>query len=130
VTPVELSLSRARGSLAVVLLGGVAISLATFCITSLSRSYVYIGPLGHQEVRSPGFDLWTGEPYGRIFDRLDIDTSKVERVTADVPAELTGRRAVPLPLGFVLGAILTMLALMATSTTGSRGERDSLESRS
>ena len=125
-TPVALGIRRSVQAIALVLLGGVILSLALFWVTSLTPTYRYIGPLcAIRTVQYPGFDAWTGEPHGRTYDCTEIfDGSGVTRITAEVPAELAGRRAVPLPLGFAIGAITTMLALVVASTRGNRRERN------
>jgi hypothetical protein len=54
-----------------------------------------------------GFDPWTGLPHGRFYTcppAPGADPTMYFQVA--VPDELIGRRAIPLPIGFALGAIL------------------------
>ena len=107
-------------SIAVVVVGGVVTAIALFVLTSATPTYAYLGPLcAIREIAPPGFDPWTGEPHGRIFDCKPIDGSATTRVTGEPPDELIGRPVVPLPVGFALGAFITLAWL----TVGSIADR-------
>ena len=114
-------LRRWKSSIAVVALGGVVTAIALFGVTSQVEKYGYLGPLcAIRDVAHPGFDLWTGEPHGRVYDCAPIDGSATTRVTAAVPDELIGRRAVPLPVGFAVGAFIALVWLTVGSITDRR----------
>jgi hypothetical protein len=105
-------------SIAVVILCGVVTAIILFGVTSATPTYAYLGPLcAIREIAPPGFDPWTGVPHGRIFDCKPIDGSATTRVTGEPPDELIGRPVVPLPLGFALGAFITLVWLTARSIT-------------
>ena len=112
----------AMRSIAVVVLGGVVTAITLFSVTSQAPTYGYLGPLCAQHVAGPGFDPWTGEPHGRIYDCTPIfdESAPTTRITGDVPAELADRRAVPLPVGFAIGSFIALVWLTATSLTDRR----------
>ena len=123
---------RLMRSIAVVVLGGVVTAVALFGVTSQAPTYGYLGPLcATRTVVNPGFDPWTGEPYGRTYECIDIlaDEPSTRLVTDEAPDDLIGRPVVPLPVGFVLGAFITLVWLTARSITeadaGGRGNSGS-----
>jgi hypothetical protein len=64
--------------------------------------------------QSAGFDPWTGLPHGATFNcpQLHPDgtqTSFIQSVA--MPADLASRRAIPVPLGFAVGAGLVLLGV-------------------
>jgi hypothetical protein len=89
------------------------VAFAAYALTSITPSYVYLGAVCATNDAHPGFDPWTGEPHGRSFIRDckgnlgEVQAGPIPIVT-DTPAELVGRRAVPLPLGFALWIALTL----------------------
>jgi len=106
-------------SIAVVAFGGVLAAFALFIVTASTPKYTYTGPLCQlRTVADPGFDAWTGEAHGRIFDCQPLDGSPIRRINADPPAELLGRRAVPLPLGFGIGAFIAFVWLRSSGPLG------------
>jgi hypothetical protein len=108
-------------AIAVAVLGGVLTAFALFAVSASTPGYVYTGPLCQlRTVADPGFDPWTGEPHGRIFDCRPLDRSPISRVIADPPTELIGRRAVPLPLGFGLGVFIALMWLRSARGSPSR----------
>jgi hypothetical protein len=110
-------------SIAVVVLGGAVTAIALFGVTSQAPTYGYLGPLCAQHVAGPGFDPWTGEPHGRIFTMPVgswdgcLTGQAVRTIKGEVPAELIDRLAVPLPVGFALGAFIALIWLTARSIT-------------
>jgi hypothetical protein len=108
-------------SIAVCVLGGVLTAFVLLVVTASTPRYVYTGPLCQlTTVADPGFDPWTGEPHGRIFDCQPLDGSPVARVTSDAPTELIGCRAVPLPLGFGPGVFIALMWLRSSGGSPSR----------
>jgi hypothetical protein len=108
-------------SIALVALAGVVTATVLFVLTSGTRGYGFLGPLcAANEVAAPGFDPWTGEPHGRIFDCVDRfgeASSATTRITAEPPIELMDRQAVPLPAGFAIGAVIAVVWLTVRSVT-------------
>jgi hypothetical protein len=114
--------SRARKlatSITLVVLAGVVTASVLSFVTTLTPGYTYLGPLGAQTVADPGFDPWTGEPDGRIFDYTPIDGSATTRITGKAPDELIARWVIPLPVGFALGVFIALAWL----TVGSIADR-------
>ena len=106
-----------------VLAGGVALSVAAFWLTSTTPSYQYLGGPCTDLVALPGFDPWTGQPHGLIsndyggsctFDG-DVTQANVTRVVDPAPDEMLGRQAIPLPVGFVVGCVVTIGAMTVMS---------------
>ena len=105
-------------SIAVVVLAGLVTAVVLFGVTSWTAEYTYLGPAcATNTVAQPGFDPWTGEPRGRIFDCAPIDGSATTRITGEPPDELIGRRAVPLPVGFALTVFIALIWLGARAIT-------------
>ena len=114
-------LSELSGSIAVLVLGGMFTALALFIVTAWTPRYVYTGPLCQlRTIADPGFDPWTGEPRGRIFDCQPVDGSPMTRINAYPPSELLERRAVPLPLGFAIGVSMASMWLRSSGVLPSR----------
>jgi hypothetical protein len=112
-------LVRAERALRVVFLvvgAGLLTAVVAFALTSQTRGYAYLGPLCATNDVSPGFDPWTGDPHGRAYDYTpECPTDHpgiVTRVVAEIPDELLGRRAIPLPAGFAIGAVAIIAALL------------------
>jgi hypothetical protein len=93
---------------AAVLSGGVL-----FVLTSLHEPYTISGPVCQDRTLvEPGFDLWTGMPHGVIVTCPQFDSAPNE---GTLPPDLVGRRAVPLPVGGLIGAGLALLFLAAVN---------------
>jgi hypothetical protein len=84
----------------------------------------YFGTVCFRTVHPPGFDPWTGEPFGAAitpsgFDcHSDVPMGTV--IQTETPSILAGRRAIPLLVGFVAGfvpAIAVMLLVDRMSAT-------------
>ena len=103
-------------SIAVVVLVGAVTALGLFGVTSGTTAHGYLGFCG--PTVDPGFDPWTGEPHGGIFRCTRIDgPTTIE--PGEVPDELIGRQAVPLPFGFALGVVIA-LAWLAVGSIADR----------
>ena len=91
---------------------GVAFGLAAFLATSDHRVRAYLGPVCATADTPEGFDLWTGLPHGRSYtcdySSFGPTGEAPHFVQGDVPPDLLGRRALPFPLGFLLGAALVV----------------------
>jgi hypothetical protein len=91
-------------------LSGVVTATALFVLTSQAPAYGYLGPLcATRTVVHPGFDPWTGEPHGRTYECKPLDGSATTLVADKAPDELIARRAVPLPVGFHVGAFFALV---------------------
>ena len=95
---------------------GVLTGLGAFALTAQHQQYGYIGPLCRSdEVRSAGFDPWTGEPIGAIYvcEPTHPDDPPMHLVTDPPPDDLLGRRAIPVQIGFAVGSVATAVLLWA-----------------
>ena len=120
--PLESAVSRARswvrqiarvivtGVLVIVtgVVMGVFMGVVLYTATSLTGPYNYLGKC-QPTVAKPGFDPWTGEPYGGILACTHIDGSAMTRRNAAVPDDMVGRRAIPVPAGFALGVAIALI---------------------
>ena len=121
---------RLLGGFALVVIAGVGIGFTLFAVTSFHPNIGYLGPGGVVDDVKEGFDLWTGLPHGRSYryDPESIAHGASELIqSAPPPADMQGRRAIPLPVGFAIGsgaAAGTLLLISrrraATSLRGSR----------
>jgi hypothetical protein len=59
-------------------------------------------------VDQPGFDPLTGEPHGRSFRCIGSGPL----ISSSPEPDLSSRRAIPVPLGFLLGAAAAGLVLL------------------
>jgi hypothetical protein len=132
------ALRRVTRLAAATLCAGLAIGLVGFGLTASHPPYFYLGPLcATANVQLPGFDPWTGLPQGRIYvcnetyirDDGTTVVGPPPRIVADpIQDELVGRRAIPLPIGFVVGALISAplvvgLDLIRRRQSGSRHRR-------
>jgi len=113
---------RVLSRLVLVLAGAAVLSVAAFWLTSTTPRYEpSVGPCT-DHFTFPGFDPWTGQPHGFIYDDYG-DTCLTDpnfawenptRVAEPVPDEMLGRQAIPLPVGFAIGSVITMGAMVVT----------------
>ena len=107
------ALDRWLQPITLVVVGGLLISIAAFSVTSYENVPKLIGPLG--EFRAyPGFDPWTGLPHGWVIDVGDPTTGEIKTIEP-MPPDMVGRRAAPLPVGFAVGALVTIGVLAVRS---------------
>lgn len=104
-------------------LGGAIASVTSFGVTS---THGVIATLGGPtvDVEDAGFDLWTGEPHGRSY-RIDpqFDPAAMSgRIQEPVPEDIVGRRAIPLPISFVIGSLGTGVIATSASRWNRRGK--------
>jgi hypothetical protein len=94
--------------LAVAIFVGIVVGWTTFALTSSVIPYqTSTGGLCRSfSQRDGGFDPWTGLPFGWA---LTCDAYHYE---APIPANVAGRRAIPVPVGFAVGSIGTAIALI------------------
>jgi hypothetical protein len=93
-----------------VLAGASILGTVAFLLTSSTPTYSRLGPLCLTGiVREPGFDPWTGEPFGTIYrctNDLPVGIPGTRDVTEDPPDDLASRRAIPIPAGAALGVLV------------------------
>jgi hypothetical protein len=92
---------------------GLVVGIALFSLTSQVRLlYTYSTPICQQganlDVDKPGFDPLTGQPHGRTFHCAGSGRA----MTFSPDPELASRWAIPVPVGFVLGASAAGLVLL------------------
>jgi len=101
-----IKLRRLLGRLAFVVLAGIAVGWAAFSLTSGGIPPTSLGAAAYVPCEvwpqgdAPGFDPWTGQPH---FPRL-ICAKSGAPLEYPVPAEMVGRWAIPVPVGFLIGA--------------------------
>src|SRR5262245_44404087 len=93
--------------IAVTLATGWIFAVLAFAVTAQVPSVTFLGGPGWH-MTPAGFDPWTGEPYGPV-----VSGAGGPAISEPVPAELAGRRAVPMPLGFLIGSALGLIAALA-----------------
>jgi hypothetical protein len=105
-----------RWQVTAMVLGGFLVGIVAFAATSAYPQQMYLGPLCRSEdLRPAGFDPWTGEPVGDVY-RCDPTWSgdpPAHLVTLPVPEDLVGRRAISIPVGFMIGCVLLSAVLVA-----------------
>ena len=107
--------------LAIACLVGLIVGYGAFLLTAMGPDEKVISMC--YPALNAGFDPWTGMPHGTTLNcpQLSIDGTQ-HSVSQYVPmsADLVTRRAIPVPLGFVVGAGLMLLV-----STVSRARRRS-----
>jgi hypothetical protein len=110
--PTPLSVSRLIAALAV----GAAVGLGGFELTGQGPPAIV--PTFCQPTAQAGFDPWTGLPHGLTYHCPPVsdqsagttdDTRPQTTFVDPIPPEMASRRAIPIPLGFVLGAGIVLL---------------------
>ena len=97
---------------------GLIVGIGAFWLTSMQAFSVYLGPC-HPGI-AQGFDPWTGLPHGAtlICEPQSVSTGPTAEPSVfqpgsttqtPTPSDLASRRAVPVPIGFVVGAGLVLL---------------------
>ena len=94
-----------------VLVGALIIGIASFSLTSSTPVYSTLGHFCMSGiVRVPGFDPWTGEPYGMTYqctnDLPELGDVGTRDVTESPPDAIAGRRAIPIPAGTAFGMLV------------------------
>jgi hypothetical protein len=89
----------------VVVTGAVILSSVAYALTSQTGFSTLGGPIG-STVYFPGFDAWTGQPFHAV-----IVQNGGGQVRVAWDPGLVGRWAVPVPVGFVVGCLITLAAL-------------------
>jgi hypothetical protein len=109
--------SRRRLALAVVV--GLGVGFGAFFLTSMQPAFGYLG-FCHPGV-AQGFDPWTGQPHGStlICDQNALVPNPQATINDPIPPALVGRQAIPVPLGFVVGAGVVLLIPVLRRRDGS-----------
>lgn len=93
---------------------GLVIGVGTFWLTSMQPQFFYTRSC-HPGV-AQGFDPWRGSPHGATLlcepsnligaplAEPSIALSTMSTIEEPTPDDLVGRRAIPVPLGFLVGA--------------------------
>jgi hypothetical protein len=106
---------------------GVVTGLGAFALTAHHQQYGHLGPLCRSyQIRSEGFDPWTGDPVGEIYvcDPTYPNDPPSHHVTVPPPPELVGRRAIPVPSGFAVGSVATAVLLWVRRRRVTFGDAD------
>jgi hypothetical protein len=91
---------------AIVVMGAVILSSVAYALTSQTGFSTLGGPIGSR-VYFPGFDAWTGQPYHAV-----IVQNGGGQVQVAWDPKLVGRWAVPVPVGLLVGGVITLAALL------------------
>jgi hypothetical protein len=98
--------------LLLVALVGLVVGYGAFLVTAQASQDQAISSC--TSTLQPGFDPLTGLPHGAAFECAQLTglggQVPVEQ-TEPIPADLVSRRAIPVPLGFVLGAAVILIGL-------------------
>ena len=113
---------RLARTIALTVAGGLPTAVVLFPMSSwlglqLPPSFGHVGGVigrGPETViEAAGFDLWTGNARGETITYEDLATG--QQVTETKPSPLygdrAGARAIPLPVGFTAGCLLTLGAI-------------------
>lgn len=105
--------SGAARHIAEICVAGLVVSIVMFAMTSGYASPGYLGPLCRSSTIEAGFDPWTGLPHGPAYvcEPTFAGDPPTHLVAEPIPAELVGRRAIPMPVGFAVGAVAAGLFL-------------------
>src|ERR1700726_1288657 len=110
-------LGRGDLVLAFVVVAGIALAWTAFKVTSggtppFQADHAFSAACT-SGLQAPGFDPWTGQPHGQQVNcaPVGINPATVIEQRA-VPAEMVGRWAIPLPVGFLIGAALAGCLLL------------------
>jgi hypothetical protein len=102
--------------LGLVATAGAVVAVVLFVLTSqVSILHTYstpvCGPGEELRVDQPAFDLVTGMPHGRSVSCVAAGSSR-QILTLAPEADLAGRRAIPLPIGFIIGAVAASVSML------------------
>ncbi len=104
-------------ALGIVIAGGLVLAVAAFVVTSQGAgSCKVLGGPGIHVVSCPGFDAWTGQPHSLTVEYNEVPGIQEARppTTDDLPAEVQGRLAISLPIGFTVGLFVSAGVLVVT----------------
>jgi hypothetical protein len=101
----------------VVLVGGLVFSLAAFSLTALKPPQVFLGGCRLAILSEQYSDPWTGAPYGRLVVTCpDPEVGQRGRVVREATSRWNW--AMPIPVGVVVGSLLTLGFLRLTRPDG------------
>jgi hypothetical protein len=112
---------RILGTALLTVVGGLLIGSVLTSLTSPSMKF-----LGRSETTQAGhIDFWTGEITPMIMTQYSLEsTPKVEHVWV-VPKNWKDLRVIPLPVGFVVGSLLTLTVIILASRRPGKAQPDS-----
>jgi len=100
--------------LAVACLVGLIVGFGAYLLTATTSAQPHFPECLFRP--EAGFDPWTGQPHGATEDCAQLvgdGSTKVVTQNYPIPADLAARRAIPVPLGFGVGALLVLVASTA-----------------
>jgi len=100
---------------------GVVVGLGTFALTSdHAPRGAHSNPICHDlQTEEAHFDLWTGRPVGLVLTcSHPVGSEAPWDLRAPVPEDMVGRRAIPFPAGFLIGALLAGASLLLIDRRG------------
>jgi hypothetical protein len=98
--------SRRRFALAIAV--GLVVGCGAFFLTSMQPPFAYLGFCNPGVAQ--GFDPWTGQPHGStLVCDPNVLVPEPATINHPIPPALVGRQAIPVPLGFVIGAGAALL---------------------
>ena len=103
---------RLAQTLALSVAGGLLLAVVLFWATSINFTpthFAPVGPLGTSATtQGQGFDPWTGQPHPETITWTVVATGEQTIYTFELPASTEGTRAIPVPVGFVVGCLLAL----------------------
>jgi hypothetical protein len=97
---------------------GVVVAVVAFALTSIHRNLNYLGGPCTEYKAFPYIDPWTGEWVSGLYVETSANvppfgcSAPGRSFALDPPSDLAGIRAIPLPIGFTLGAAGALAAII------------------
>ena len=121
------SMSPAASAIGVVLVAA-AIGAGAYAVTSWHAPLYILGGPVVEMVEGDGYDIWTGEPHGRIYwgpsvggPSGTVDNPPRRLVRERAPHPLWGHRAIPIWVGFGVAVLIGGSVVAADRRRGRRG---------
>lgn len=94
---------------------GIVLGTLLFLLSAHYPNRMYLGPICRRNTTEAGFDAWTGLPHTSTYVcEPAFDGDPPAHLVADpMPDDLVNRRAIPLPVGFVVGVGVAGLVMAA-----------------
>ena len=98
-------------------MSGAVVAVIAFSLTSIHRNLTYLGGPCTEYKAFPYIDPWTGHWVSGLYVDTSADVPPFDcsapggSVALDPPPDLAGIRAIPMPIGFALGATGALAAM-------------------
>jgi hypothetical protein len=110
---------RLLRDIVITVVGGLLTAAVLFCLTA--PTILWLGPVGRPDGTDfvedwGGYDPWTGDFRPRTWTWTDPTGHQLERILG--PNDYWKRQAIPLPVGFAIGSIVTLGVIAARRSRG------------